>query len=475
MRYAIATFFALSLATSPGRAEQAPAPAEAGALALGALVPAPLPAPEPEAPKTGIEPARDAGPSPVKTKWNATLTGFLQLDSIYDSTQSFLDNTGGTIVARPGTYAGDHDRMTFGFRNSRFGFRLNAPEFGGLRASGFIEVDFLGNQPGAITETAFWSNATMRARHVYVKVETDYVDLLFGQTWHLFGWQPFFNPNTAELQGVPGQLFTRSTQLRLSRMFKSDPVNVEVAVAAVRPFRRDAAVPDGQAGLRVLLNGLKAFHVNGNGGSQAVDPLAVGVSGLVRRFRLVELSATPRASRTATGWGLSFDGLFPIIPVTGEDHGNKLTLQGAIQTGSGFSDQYLAFTGGVGFPTLPNGSAFAPNADPGPVTYDAQGQLQTIDWTVFLVGLQYYFPPSGKVWIAANFSQIKSGNIASFGPAASPPAGVYTKEQWFDGCLFWQLTPAVRFGVEYAQFKQTYADGIEATNHRAQFSGWFLF
>jgi hypothetical protein len=116
-----------------------------------------------------------------------------------------------------------------------------------------------------------------------------------------------------------------------------------------------------------------------------------------------------------------------------------------------------------------------PNADPGPVTYDAQGQLQTIDWTVFLVGLQYYFPPSGKVWIAANFSQIKSGNIASFGPAASPPAGVYTKEQWFDGCLFWQLTPAVRFGVEYAQFKQTYADGIEATNHRAQFSGWFLF
>jgi hypothetical protein len=33
----------------------------------------------------------------------------------------------------------------------------------------------------------------------------------------------------------------------------------------------------------------------------------------------------------------------------------------------------------------------------------------------------------------------------------------------------------VRLGVELAWTKQTYVDGVEGTNYRAQLSGWFIF
>jgi hypothetical protein len=485
MRYPIAILLVLplSLAASNGYSQPAEPAAPSSAGDRPAVPEAVAPAPEPSPalvvaapPPTAPPPSATPPPVafvPVKSKWSLTIAGFLQIDAIYDSTQSFLDNTGGTLVQRPNTYLGDHDRMTMSFRNSRFGVRLGAPDFWGVKASGFIEFDFLGNQPGGITEPAFFSNATMRARHVYLKLESEYVDLLFGQTWHLFGWQPYYNPNTAELQGVPGQLFSRSVQLRLSHMFKTDPLNVDVAAAAARPAQRDSAIPDGQGGIRFLLNGVKALHINGNGGAQSVDPLSIAVSGLVRQFRVKDFVANPKASMTATGWAVAIDALIPIIPASADDTGNKLTVQGSFQTGSGFNDQYLAFSGGITFPTLMSSTAatYAPNVDSGLVTYDAAGQLHTIDWTVYLAGLQYYFPPSGKVWISVNVSQLKSGNIATYGP----PTGVFKKELWADGCLFWQTTAAVRFGVEYARFRQTYGDNVVATNHRAQFTGWFAF
>ena len=46
---------------------------------------------------------------------------------------------------------------------------------------------------------------------------------------------------------------------------------------------------------------------------------------------------------------------------------------------------------------------------------------------------------------------------------------------WFDVNLFWDATPAVRFGAEYSYTKQTYGDGVEAKNTRGQFSAFYIF
>ena len=46
---------------------------------------------------------------------------------------------------------------------------------------------------------------------------------------------------------------------------------------------------------------------------------------------------------------------------------------------------------------------------------------------------------------------------------------------WFDVNLFADVTPQVRVGLEYANFNDTYADGVHAINHRGQMSAFYLF
>jgi hypothetical protein len=459
MRYSIATVVAVlwSLQASQGFA-QTPPPPPADA------PPPAMPPPEPAA----KPPEPGKGPVEVKSKWGLTIAGWVQADAVYDTTQSYGQASGGAIMAKPGTYTGDHDRMQLYMQNSRIGFRGNAPEFNGLKVSGFIEFDFNGNQPAGLTETATFSNATLRARHVWVKAESEAVDFLAGQTWHLFGWQPFFHPNTLQLQGVPGQVFTRSVQFRLSKVVKADAVNFEIAVAGVRPPQRDAAIPDGQAGLKLGVNQWKGVHTGGAGAGSTVDGATLGVSGLFRSFRVINPNGS-NSSKKATGWGISLDAMIPVIPVTGDDKGNKLTLQGSFQTGSGFNDQYSGLTGG----SVTGGPAgYTANIDNGFVRFDSAGELHTIDWKIFLIDLQYYFPNNGNIWLSANYSQMESGNIKDFG---ANPATVYTKMWWYDINLFMNLTPAFRLGAEYAFGKQTMGDDSTRSNIRGQFSAFYIF
>jgi len=102
------------------------------------------------------------------------------------------------------------------------------------------------------------------------------------------------------------------------------------------------------------------------------------------------------------------------------------------------------------------------------------GTLHTIDWTTYIAGVQYYAPPSGRLWLSANYSHASSKNIADF-VAMTALGNVFKKSDWFDGNLFFDLTPATRLGVEYAYFRQTRADDTNQHNHRVQFSAWFVF
>jgi hypothetical protein len=67
---------------------------------------------------------------------------------------------------------------------------------------------------------------------------------------------------------------------------------------------------------------------------------------------------------------------------------------------------------------------------------------------------------------------MSSKNILQF---VAAPGAVFTKSDWLDGNLFYDLTPAVRLGLEYAYFRQTRGDGVTPLNHRVQFSTWLIF
>ena len=416
---------------------------------------------------------------PVTSRWGATLYGFVEADFVYDSTQSFGDIAGNAIIAADG-YAAQNHRLQFSVRNTRLGFRFAAPDWEEVKSSAVLEMDFFGNQPGtppAYGEGSWFGNPGFRIRLAYLKLETPVVDLVLGQNWALFGWQPYFSPNTVIIQGLPGQAFARTVQARISKTLRTDPVNLELAVAASRPPQRDAYVPDLQFGARVNVNDWKGVSTWGGTGTTFLSA-SLGVSGAWRRFQVQEPSADlgyPNGSAVTTGWGVSVNALIPVLPVRGNDRGNGLTFTGAFVTGAGISDLFTSLTGGLGSPSATPGIApavgYVASVDPGLVMFGSDGSLNAIAWQAFMVGLQYYLPPSGRVWVSVNYSDMYSSNIHAY----ADPATVYDRSQWADGNVFWDATDAVRFGVEYSWFRQNRVDGNQATDNRVQFSAYYLF
>ena len=418
-------------------------------------------------------------PTVVLGHFAATMYGFVEADSIHDSTRSFVDLAGMGAIGQPGTVGGDNGRTMFGVRNSRLGFHLQAPETNGIRTSGLLEMDFLGNQPGtppkpAFGEAPFWNNPTFRVRHFILKADTDYLSLWFGQTWELVGWQGAFQPNTVAIQGVPGELYARTPQIRAVHAFKVGPTTLEVAVAALRPPQMDDEMPDLQGGLKWSIDGWKGVQTIGATGT-AITPAAVGLSGGLRQYKLLT-GASPDAFTTAEGHVVAADILLPILPAKTRKSW-ALTFLGEATSGTGDADLFTGLTGNaaVGAPTGYTGGSKAYAAladiDPGLAGFNPSGSLETIDWRTLMVSAQLYLPPEGNLWIAGSYSNTYSDNISDFGSASS----VWSHEIWWDLNLFADVTPSTRLGLEYSHFTQTYVNGVQAPDTRVQLSAFYIF
>jgi hypothetical protein len=483
------------------------------------------------------------GPSLVFGKWATTFYGFVEGDTIYDSTQSFSDLAGNAQVARPNgnappppasqqTYAGSNGQTTFSVRNSRFGMRLKPPGSESVRSSGVLEFDFLGTQTvgygaGQVSESAYFTSPLLRIRHAYFRVETPIVDVLAGQTWQLFGWQGDYQPNTVEIQGLPGQLYARTPQVRISKSFHG-PVGVDLAVAAARPPSRASNFPELEGGVKVALESWKGLVTHGATGT-AVQPASIALTADYRQFAVPGIdSLIPSDTVSTQSLSLAADAFIPIIPATRTKRDNALSFVGEVVYGGGIADMYTGLNGGVQFPFIPNINATDPqnlnptptwpqNIDNGLVDYDLATNNQTLNggqpgsptgagqqgfvlhpvaWASWLLGLQYTLPGvDGKVWLSANYSHMQSRNgsllgfnywsTADFARVGNTGSLFYyyntsegqvrRREDWWDANVFYQPLEAVRVGAEFAQFIDRYVDGFTATNNRFQLSGYFLF
>jgi hypothetical protein len=466
---------------APGAAPEPPA-AEPGPAQPATNPPPPVTTTAPVSPPDAKSDAKPEPPPSVQTKWSTTFYGFAQGDLIYDSIQGPTEAVGNGALPRPAigmtaaTYASGHDQFTTTARNSRLGFRFTAPTVNDIKPTGNIEFDFAGNQPTPLSEASTFVNATMRIRHAYLKFETPVVDVLIGQYWQLFGWQPVSQPGSIQAQGLPGMLSSRTPQLRIGKVIKAGDVSVDVEVAATRPGHRAGGLPDGVAGLKLTYDKLKAARIVGAAGS-ALDSAAVAVSVIGRRFEVTEFKATPVNDVKKNGYGLALNAMIPVVPATKDSKANALTLEGEFIRGGAIADLYTGLNGGVVQANLPLAMgqttpvAVTPNIDNGLMQYLADGSLHPVHWQSFGVGLQYFLPPSGKAAIVANYSHLTSDNAHAFGAATR----VFDKQDFVDGNLIIDLTPAVRLGVDFMWLRQTYVDGLEAPDYRSQLSGFFIF
>jgi hypothetical protein len=472
-----------------------------------------LPAAVEPPPFTAVEPPPQ--PAPMFGRWRAAVFGAIELDAMRDSTQSFSDIPNnnpllrsdgslpaylplGTMLPAGPTYGSTHPRFQSTARNTRFGVRVSPPEFGGVQATGVLDLDFIGNQPGAppqTSEASFFTSPTPRMRQGYLKLETERFEVLLGQSYGLFGWQPLFFPGTDSFLGIPNELFGRTPQLRVMATLRSSPVNLQIAVAALRPPQRDGGLPDLQAGVRLVVNDWRGAH--GAGSAQAsVDSASIGVSGVVRRFRVAAFSNNAGDPTTATevaeasGYGVSLDGLIPLIPAKSvADKSNALTLTGSFVNGAGIADLFTGgLTGGVHFPLPegpggPNTGTYVSNIDPGIVQYTLvdtpdgqQGVLRLIKWQAYIAGLQYFLPPAGRFVLTANYSTSKSSNIAQPVDQGGDPSRTFWKAVYYDANLFADVTPAIRLALSYQHIGQTFvASNGKEKNDRFELSGILFF
>jgi hypothetical protein len=462
----------------------------------------------------------------VLSKFQVNLYGFVEADFIHDTTQNFLDAVSMGAMKPGGTEIGDNGRTQFGARNSRLGVNVAAPEWNGMKATAQLEMDFLGNQPAnppatgpgctvvsaptatnpsATTcvpnsvqgsrEAPFWNNPAFRMRQAWLKIDNDFITVLFGQTWELIGWQTAFQPNTVEIQGVPGEIYSRTVQLRLSHTFKMPGATLDIAGAMLRPPQEDSEIPDFQAGVKLALDGWTGIQTIG-ATKTGINPMAIGLSGGVREYKMASNAAASPTYQTVTGSMGAADIMIPVLPAGHRgDFGITLVAEGSIGTGD--ADIFTGNTNGaVNSPsglTPPQGmnanqyyaNQKLNNIDQGLAGWTTGGNLETVDWQTFIVSIQLY-PPifDGNVWLSGTYSNSLSHNINNFIPAATAAtqSTLFFNEIFWDVNLFADLTPAVRLGLEYAHFGQNYSydtttntPGVHAQNDRVQFSAFYIF
>ncbi|MES1172473.1 MAG: hypothetical protein ABUL77_04485 [Bacteroidota bacterium] len=448
---------------------------------------------------TELGPAPDRAPLyGGRGDWFMSPYGYARFDAIEDSTQSFTDGIQPNLIARVGTYTGDHRRTTFTAKDSRLGLFVGAPTTRGIRSSAQIEFDFYGLAPTDARRADSIIFGPVRVRHAFLRLETRFVDVIAGQYYDLFGWGGYFYPATVGYLGVPAQIYHRSPQLRLEKRIALGSFEILVGVAAVQPGQRDSGTPAGQAGVRFAYTAWKGIATPGFGRPAAL-PLSIGFSGVVERFQVPAFRADPGSEAVSThGYGVAADLLLPIIPLKSlEDQSNALTITGEASTGSGIADKYTGMDGGSRFPLLPNPSMATPaiqyqaNVDPGLVTFDRTFNLRTISWHALVAGLQYHLPfAAGRVWLSGIYSRIWSDDIKELTPFTSWGA-IFTKMEYIDGNLGIDITPSIALGLSFQTVQQTFADvsapmgipavpgtgGVPATarNNRGQLSMALFF
>lgn len=432
-------------------------------------------------------------------RFATTIYGFAEADVMYHSTQSYNDFAGNGLVAKPGSYAGDHTRTTFTARDSRFGLRLKAPSPKGYSFTANLEGDFLGSEPGIFqstggtapaagstnSEAGFFQNPVFRIRHAYFKAETPILDFTVGQTWNLLGWQATYVPAIVQWPGVLGELYGRSVQVRVSKTIKLNPVTVEVAVAALRGAQRDSAIPNGEAGLRMSVDAWSAPHTSFIA-STNIMPASIAVTGDVRAFRLPAFNTGSAKSgdvNTTTGGAIAIDAFLPIIPGTKTNKDNSLSVTGEFVAGEGIGDQYTGFATGLSALTLPKAAAtdatnpaFNPTVDANLVGYDSGGALRLIRTNTFYLAGEYYVPfVDGRLALFGGYYSTEIVNVGAFATSAAQLAAARKLANMWNMGLFVDATSNIRIGADLAFVRDQAADGNHASHWSAQTSGFFFF
>jgi hypothetical protein len=129
-----------------------------------------------------------------------TPVGFLDFTGVWRSHTggSGIGTNFASIPYGPAAFQNHLGELRESMQNSRIGFRVDAM-VGGAHVIGYMESDYLGNNPGNVAVSS--NSNTLRSRLYWVDVSKDKWEILGGQTWSLI------TPNRSGISPLPGNLF----------------------------------------------------------------------------------------------------------------------------------------------------------------------------------------------------------------------------------------------------------------------------
>lgn len=414
-----------------------------------------------------------------KDDWKVLTSGFVEMDAFRDSRRSFTEVIANSPVDRPGTFSGENGRMQFSVRNSRLAFTFLPPQQGEWKSKGYLEFDLIGYDPAPSATTqsegSFLTNPTFRMRHAYIDMQNNGWEVIAGQYWTLFGWEPTYVLTTASVPPAPGTVYQRTPQLTgMKTCAIGEQGKLQSGVSIARPSQRDSSMPNIDAGVKFSWAGLGSGFSSYVGDAK-VEPMSVALSGTMRQFSTATSANVADGMTKSNGTAFAVNAMLPILPSSdGKDLSNTITVTGEFSSGKGYADAFPGWTGGLAqLPSGATGGASTSNIDAGQGGYDAGNSYQLVKLQSWNAEVQYHFPTEMHSFATAGYTQLSSSNINGLGPAKTSP--LYDRTGLYFVNLFHDLTPQVRVAVEYAKVTTHYVDDVSASDDRYQISGYLRF
>lgn len=192
-----------------------------------------------------------------------TPVGFLDLTGVWRSHDggSGIGTNFASIPYGPTAFQNHLSEFRLSMQNSRVGFRVDAL-VKGAHVIGYMESDFLGNNPGNVAVTS--NSNTLRSRLYWADIQKGRWELLAGQTWSLI------TPGRTGISPLPGNLF-----------YSQDiDVNYQPGLVWGRiPEVRLVFHPSNKAALAVALDNPEQYVGGSAGGSPITFPANTTVAG----------------------------------------------------------------------------------------------------------------------------------------------------------------------------------------------------
>jgi len=403
------------------------------------------------------------------SRYDVTIGGFVKFDMGYATKGVGADQT----TAPRGSYHGNQNQndeygnIYAASGESRLNFLIKGPDGWGAKTSAFIEADFRGTQAGA-------AYGLFALRHAYIKMDWANTSLIIGQTWNRWGnigttTNIVLNTNDV-LPFMRGQ---RQPQITVEQRFNK---NWSASIGLYSPANSLGTVPAGATQVNNFTRSGMPFSegeiVFQSDACGKIGPrnLLFGLGGYLGQEKPSYISSAAGApvkykDDTVTSWGVALKGFIPIIPEKKGDKTGALALSGNIFTGqdvSWFSTAYYATSYAVG--TVDNRHYSAPMITGG------------------FGNLQYYF--TDKLFVTGLYGYASVAYSTPYTQVAANVGNVKTLQHAVIN-LSYDVNPALRVGVEYANIYTRYANfqtiavgqyyDTKGTVNSGRIGAWYFF